>query len=102
VMAPLGEPLVEVVATAKVDLAPGDEIDTMGGYKTYGLCEVASTTAAEGLLPMGVAEGCLVTRPVRKDAVLTYADVEVPVGRLHDRLRRDQADYFGQVNVTAG
>jgi predicted homoserine dehydrogenase-like protein len=102
VMAPLGEPLVEVVATAKVDLLPGDQLDMMGGYKTYGLCEVASTTTAEGLLPMGVAEGCLVTRPVRKDQVLTYEDVELPIGRLHDQLRREQAEYFGQVNATAG
>ncbi len=30
-----------------------------------------------------------------KDAVLTYADVELPAGRLVDRLRAEQAELFG-------
>ncbi|HEX2231873.1 MAG TPA: Gfo/Idh/MocA family oxidoreductase [Thermoleophilaceae bacterium] len=96
VMAPAGPPLVEVVTTAKVDLAPGTEIDAMGGYHTYGQCEVANVAAEENLLPMGVAEGCRVVRAVDKDQVLTYDDVEVPPGRLHDELRREQAALFGQ------
>jgi predicted homoserine dehydrogenase-like protein len=94
VMAPAGAPRVEVVATAKVDLAEGTEIDAMGGYLTYGQCEVADTVATERLLPIGVAEGCRVVRAVEKDALLTYDDVEVPPGRLHDELRREQAAHF--------
>ena len=57
-MAPLDGPRVEVVATAKIDLSVGDEIDCMGGYTTYGLCETADVTRDEALLPIGVAEGC--------------------------------------------
>ncbi len=94
VMAPAGAPRVEVVATAKVDLAEGTEIDAMGGYLSYGQCEVADTVSKERLLPMGVAEGCRLVRAVEKDAVLTYDDVEVPPGRLHDELRREQAAHF--------
>ena len=33
-------------------------------------------TATEGLLPMGVAEGCTLRHDVAKDATLTYADVD--------------------------
>jgi predicted homoserine dehydrogenase-like protein len=32
---------------------------------------------------------------VRRDQVLTYDDVELPVGRLADRLRKEQGEYFG-------
>lgn len=96
-MAPAGGPRVEVVATAKVDLSPGDELDAMGGYKTYGLCDTAVVTADERLLPIGVAEGSRVTRSVPKDQVLTYDDVELPPGRLHDALREEQAAHFGRV-----
>jgi predicted homoserine dehydrogenase-like protein len=95
VMAPAGAPRVEVVATAKVDLAADTEIDAMGGYLTYGQCEAAAAATEADLLPMGVAEGCRVVRDVKKDQVLTYGDVEVPPGRLHDELRREQAAHFG-------
>ncbi|HZB36133.1 MAG TPA: Gfo/Idh/MocA family oxidoreductase [Gaiellaceae bacterium] len=90
-IAPLGPPLVEVVATAKVDLEAGQEIDSLGGYLTYGLAENADVATAEQLLPMGLAEGCRLRRDVARDAVLTYDDVEIPDGRLIDELRREQA-----------
>jgi predicted homoserine dehydrogenase-like protein len=93
-IAPLGPPLVEVVATAKVDLETGQEIDSLGGYLTYGLAENADLATAEQLLPMGLAEGCRLRRHVEKDAVLTYDDVEIPGGRLIDELRRKQAASF--------
>ena len=94
VLAPLGGPLVEVIATAKCDLAPGDVIDGIGGYLTYGQCDDARATRDGRVLPMGVAEGCRVARPVLKDQVLTYDDVELPPGRLIDRLRAEQAERF--------
>ena len=93
-IAPLGGPLVEVVATAKVDLEAGQEIDALGGYLTYGLAENAEVASAERLLPMGLAEGCRVVRDLPKDAVLTYEDVEIPEGRLIDRLRAEQDGSF--------
>jgi predicted homoserine dehydrogenase-like protein len=94
-IAPLGPPLVEVVAAAKVDLEAGQELDSLGGYLTYGLAENAEVAAAERLLPLGIADGCRLTRDVPKDAVLTYEDVELPEGRLIDRLRDEQAEAFG-------
>jgi len=90
-IAPLGAPTVEVVAVAKRDLKAGETVDGLGGYDTYGVAERAEITAADELLPMGVAEGCILERDVAKDEVLTYADVELPVGRLVDELRAQQA-----------
>lgn len=95
VMQPLdGAPRVDVVATAKVDLNPGDTIDALGGYKTYGQCETYAASRQGGLLPMGLAEDCVVLRPVKKDQVLTYDDVRLPAGRLIDRLRAEQDELF--------
>jgi predicted homoserine dehydrogenase-like protein len=94
VLAPLGGPVVEVVATAKVDLHAGDTLDGIGRYMTYGQCENADVTAAERLLPMGVADGCRLVRDVARDEVLTYDDVELPPGRLIDALRVEQAERF--------
>ncbi len=96
VIAPAGAPQVEVVAAAKTDLAAGTEIDRLGGYHTYGLAERADVTTGEDLLPIGVAEGCTLTRDVARDQVLTYADVALPQGRTVDRLRAEQAAHFGQ------
>ncbi|MBC7883011.1 MAG: Gfo/Idh/MocA family oxidoreductase [Anaerolineae bacterium] len=101
VMAPLGAPKVDVVATAKIDLPAGATLDGIGFYMTYGQCEKAEVTAAQDLLPMGVAVGCRLKRAVPKDQVLTYADVELPPGRLVDRLRAEQNAHFAPARIPA-
>ncbi|MCR2802126.1 SAF domain-containing protein [Microbacterium sp. zg-Y818] len=98
---PLGAPTVEVVAVAKEDLPAGTVIDGLGGYHTYGVAERADVTSDEDLLPIGVAEGCRTVRDIPKDAVLTYADVELPSGRLVDRLRIEQAAELPATRVPA-
>ena len=98
-------PVVDVITTAKRDLRAGEVLDGIGFYMTYGLVENAPVALAEDLLPMGMAEGCRLTRDVPKDQVLTYADVEVPAGRLADELRAEQtamfADRLGAVRTAA-
>jgi predicted homoserine dehydrogenase-like protein len=89
-IAPVGPATVEVIATAKQDLRDGTVLDGLGGYHTYGQAERAEVTAAENLLPMGLAEGCRLRADVPRDRVLSYADVELPPGRLVDRLRAEQ------------
>jgi predicted homoserine dehydrogenase-like protein len=95
VLAPLGGPVVEVIATAKRDLKEGETIDGIGGYLTYGQCDNADAVRAARLLPMGIAEGCRLRHPVAKDQVLTYDDVALPPDRLIDRLRTEQEARFG-------
>lgn len=85
---------VDVVATAKQDLRAGHTLDGLGGYDTYGVAEASPVTRSERLLPMGVAEGCTLTRDVAKDTVLTYDDVTLPPGRLVDALREEQEKLF--------
>ncbi len=99
-IAPLG-PFVDVVATAKVDLQAGQVLDGIGCYMTYGQCENADIVAAERLLPIGLAEGCVLKRDVRKDELLTYEVVDVPEGRLSDRLRAEQDAHFARLGRSA-
>lgn len=97
---PLGAPVVDVVATAKTPLKAGQTLDGIGGYCTYGLAENADTVHAQGLLPMGLVEGCVLKRDVSKDTVLGYADVSLPPGRLVDTLRAQQDRlFFGTTRV---
>jgi predicted homoserine dehydrogenase-like protein len=100
-VAPLGAPCVEVVAVAKRDLAAGEVVDELGGYLVYGEAEAAAETARAGNLPIGVAVGAKLVRAVPKDRVLTYADVELPAGRLVDRYRAEQAALFDPARTAA-
>ena len=45
-------------------------------------------------LPEGLVEGCVLRRDIAKDEVLTYDDVDLPPGRLADRLRAEQYERF--------
>lgn len=94
-IAPLGAPTVEVVATAKIPLEAGQTLDGLGGYMLNGQCENADTARAERLLPYGVAEGCRLKRSIARDEVLSYDDVELPGGRVIDRLRAEQEALMG-------
>jgi predicted homoserine dehydrogenase-like protein len=94
-IAPASGPQVDVVATAKVDLHVGQLLDGMGFYMTYGQAENSETVMRENLLPIGLAEGCKLKHNVQKDQVLTYDDVDLPVGRLSDKLRVEQSSLFG-------
>jgi predicted homoserine dehydrogenase-like protein len=91
---PLGGPVVEVCAVAKRDLKAGEVLDDYGMYTTYGEAVNAEEMSERRYLPEGLAAGCKLLRDVAKDDVLAYADVEVPEGRLADRLRAEQYRHF--------
>ncbi len=93
-VAPINEPVVEVVTTAKTDLKAGKTLDGIGWYDTYGQAENANVVFQKALLPLGLAEGCVLKNDVKKDQILTYQDVELPLDRLCDRLRQEQNELF--------
>jgi predicted homoserine dehydrogenase-like protein len=96
VVAPLGAPTVEVVATAKRDLRSGETLEDMGYFTTFGQAENADIVHRDRLLPMGISPDCKLRRNIAKDQVLTYDDVEIPSGRFIDKLRAEQeALFFG-------
>jgi predicted homoserine dehydrogenase-like protein len=94
---PLAGPVVEVCAVAKRDLKSGEVLDDCGMYMTYGEAVNAAEMCKEQYLPEGLAVGCTLRRDVAKDRVLGYADVDLPSGRLADRLRGEQyARFMGE------
>lgn len=93
---PLNGPVVEVCAVAKRDLLPGEVLDEYGMYMTYGEAVNADEMSRNRFLAEGLALGCVMKKPVAKDQVLTYYDVELPVGRLADELRAEQHRHFRQ------
>jgi predicted homoserine dehydrogenase-like protein len=91
---PLAGPVVEVCAIAKRDLRAGEILDDYGMYMTYGEAVNADEMSKGQYLPEGLVEGCRLRRDIKKDAVLTYSDVDLPSGRLADRLRAEQYKHF--------
>jgi predicted homoserine dehydrogenase-like protein len=91
---PLGGPVVEVCAVAKRDLKAGEILDDYGMYMTYGEAVNSDEMSAGRYLPEGLVEGCRLKRSVAKDAVITYNDIVLPLGRLADRLRAEQYRKF--------
>jgi predicted homoserine dehydrogenase-like protein len=93
---PIGAPVCDVLTMAKRDLKAGEVLDGIGGFMTYGTIDNSEVCDADGLLPMGLADGCVLKRDLPQDAAISYADIEVPADRLADKLRAEQAEYFGK------
>jgi len=83
-------PSAETVAFAKRNLAVGETIGDLGGYRVYGMIERADVAARGGLLPVGLAPGSVVTSPVGTGEPLTYRDVELDESSPIVSLRRLQ------------
>jgi predicted homoserine dehydrogenase-like protein len=94
-IAPAGPPVCEVATMAKRDLEAGEELDGIGGYTCYGLIDNVENTRRDDALPIGLAGGARLTRPVAQDQPIREADVVLPAGRLVDKLRAEQAAHFG-------
>jgi predicted homoserine dehydrogenase-like protein len=95
-VAPLGKPVCSVLAVAKRDLKKGETLDGIGGFTCYGVIENAETAREGNLLPMGISEGCRLRSDVAKDRAIAYSDVELPAGRLCDRLVEEQNAHFNR------
>jgi predicted homoserine dehydrogenase-like protein len=89
-VAPMGGPVCEVVTVAKRDLKAGERLDGVGGFCAYGLIENTTEARASGALPISLSENCVLRRDKSKDDVVSFDDVELPVGRQIDALWREQ------------
>jgi predicted homoserine dehydrogenase-like protein len=99
---PLAGPLVEVCAVAKRDLQAGEVLDSYGHFMTYGEAATVAERRRHRYLPMGLVEGCRLLRAVPRDGVVTYDDVELPSGRVADRLYVEQERQFADPRAGQG
>jgi len=65
----------DAVATAKRDLSPGEMLDGEGGYTVWGRLMPAMDSLALGGVPIGLAHGIKLTRPVAAGKPVTWSDV---------------------------
>ena len=74
-MQPLPIPSAEVGCVAKRDLKVGETLDAIGEYCYRGFSLSRADALEKGALPLGLAQGAKVTKPVAKGQLLTYAAV---------------------------
>jgi predicted homoserine dehydrogenase-like protein len=85
----------DVVATAKRDLAVGETLDGEGGFTVYGKLLPAQTSLKLGGLPLGLAHGVKLVRPVNAGQAVSWNDVAYDGNSLAVRLRREMEAVFG-------
>lgn len=86
----------DTVAVAKRDLKPGEKLDGEGGYMVYGRLLPAATSLAHEALPIGLAHGIVLQRPVAAGQVVSWADVAIDTSIEAIRIRREMEALFRQ------
>lgn len=89
-LVPLDRPVVDVLTIAKKDLCVGERLDAFGGYAFRGSMDRAEEARRLNALPVGLAPAAIMTKPARKDEVITWDHVKLDEGSTVVRLRRQQ------------
>ncbi len=89
-LAPLDTPVAEAMAVAKRDLKQGERLDDFGGYAFHGVIDRAEVALGLTALPLGLAPGARIVRPVQVGAILTWDDVGLDEDSILVKLRRQQ------------
>jgi predicted homoserine dehydrogenase-like protein len=93
-MAPLDRPVAECITLAKRDLKAGETLGKIGetDYRAWAMTWAEARDA--NAIPLGLAEGAKVIKPIRKGDYLTYAnctpDASMKITQIRQRL--DQSD----------
>lgn len=93
-IAPIGAPVADVLAVAKRDLKPGEVLDCIGGHTFYGLIDKAQAVKEHHLLPVGMAQGARILKPVRVNEPISRKDVEAGYGSVLWKLKEEQDRLF--------
>lgn len=80
----------EVMTIAKKDLNPGDILDGIGGFASYGMIELHEIMKKNRYLPIGISEGSTVKRKISKDEPIKYEDIELNENSILFNLRKIQ------------
>lgn len=67
----------DAVATAKSDFAAGDMLDGEGGYAVWAKAIPATVSSSIDALPIGLAHNVKLVKPIKRDQMITLADVEL-------------------------
>ena len=84
----------DVVATAKRDLAVGETLDGEGGFTVFGKLMPAAASLRAGGLPIGLAHGMKLVRPVAAGRPISWEDVAFEATSEPVRIRREMEAMF--------
>jgi predicted homoserine dehydrogenase-like protein len=85
----------DAIALAKKALSPGEILDGEGGYTVVGRLMPAADSLAQGCLPLGLAHGWKLVKPVRAGEPLRWSDVAFDANQPAVKLRREMERSFG-------
>ncbi|MEE9479715.1 MAG: SAF domain-containing protein, partial [Kiloniellales bacterium] len=93
----------DVAAVAKRDLKAGEVLDGEGGFTVWGRLMPAADSLAAGALPMGLAHGRTLLRPVPAGTVITREDVRMDPADDTVRVRMAMEEAFadGQTGASS-
>jgi predicted homoserine dehydrogenase-like protein len=94
-LVPLDRPVADIMTVAKQDLKAGEKLDTFGGYTFHGVMDRAATVRELNALPVGLAVGATVRRPVGKGQIITWDDIQLDETSTVVKLRREQDNLAG-------
>jgi predicted homoserine dehydrogenase-like protein len=87
----------DAVACAKCDLNPGELLDGEGGFMVWGKLLPASKSLQMAALPIGLAGGIKLTRPVKQGEIVRWSDVAIDDSAPEVVLRRELETRFAPV-----
>jgi predicted homoserine dehydrogenase-like protein len=93
--------IADAVATAKKDLKAGEVLDGEGGYTVVGRLMPAADSLAQGCLPLGLAHGWRMLKPVAAGQPLRWSDVAFDSTSTAVRLRREMESAASRENETS-
>jgi len=67
----------EVASYAKKDLKVGEKLDGEGGFCARGRLITAKTSKDKKVLPLGLTDNAVMTKDIKKDQLITLADVKL-------------------------
>ena len=85
----------DAVAVAKKDLNKSEVLDGEGGYTVVGRLMPAEASLAQGCLPLGLAHGWKLLRPVAAGQPLKWSDVAFDANVPAVKLRREMEQTLG-------
>ena len=84
----------DAVAVAKRDLKDREMLDGEGGYTVVGRLMPAEASLAQGCLPLGLAHGVKLLKPIRAGEPIRWSDVAFDANLPAVKLRREMESAF--------
>lgn len=84
----------EVVSIAKRNLLPGEKVGEIGGTEIYNRIYIYREARAKKAIPMGIAPGGKVLKPIQKGEMLTEDNFSPDTESFIFRLRKIQEDMY--------